>query len=285
MSPGATPSSRTAADLAGAGAVADSDGSAGPRPVDPAALSADQREPSPLRTPVVGAASDGATGSTTTPAAAGGGDESGPDAELPTEHRPARGLRALALAALLVPQAVLVLVQGAAPLLLREAPLLLLALYPFQPWSLLVSSRTDPVVFVAVIVAVRTVPCWGGYFVGRWYGIQALDRLSRGKRSARATRIVVRVWAKAGGLLLIVYPGATSSVLAGAAAMPLRRFVPLMLTGLLLSAVLTRFIADSASEFVTAAADRVDEYAVPLGLVLLAGVVVTQLVNRRRARR
>ena len=202
----------------------------------------------------------------------------------PAEGRPARPLRALALAALLVPQAVLLAVQGAAPLLLREAPLLLLALYPFQPWSLLVSSRTDPVAFVAVIVAVRTIPCWGGYFVGRWYGVQALDRLSRGRRSGRITRVVVRVSARAGGLLLVVYPGATASVLAGANAMPGRRFVPLMLTGLLLSAVLTRMIADSASGVVTVAAARVDQYAVPLGLVLLAGVVVMQLVRRRRSR-
>ena len=200
------------------------------------------------------------------------------------EARPAPRLRALALAALLVPQAVLVLVQGAAPLLLREVPLLLLALYPFQPWSLLVSARTGPVEFVAVIVAVRTVPCWGGYFVGRWYGVRALDRLSRGRRAGRVTRAVVRVWARAGGLLLVVYPGATSSVLAGANAMPLRRFVPLMLTGLLLSAVLTRIIADSASGLVAPAAAFVEQYAVPLGLALLAGVVATQLVRRRATR-
>jgi membrane protein DedA with SNARE-associated domain len=219
--------------------------------------------------------------------AAGPGDDSAATLDgsrVAAEARPAPRLRALALAALLVPQALLVLVQGAAPLLLREAPLLLLALYPFQPWSLLVSARTGPVPFVAVIVAVRTVPCWGGYFAGRWYGVKALDRLSRGRRAGRVTRAVVRVSARAGGLLLVVYPGATASVLAGANAMPLRRFVPLMLTGLLLSAVLTRIIADSASGLVTAVAALVEQYAVPLGLVLLAGVVVTRLVRRRASR-
>jgi membrane protein DedA with SNARE-associated domain len=128
------------------------------------------------------------------------------------------------------------------------------------------------------------VPCWGGYFVGRWYGVQALDRLSQRGWAGRVTRAVVRVWGRVGGLLLIVYPGATSSVLAGTNAMPLRRFVPLMLTGLLLSAVLTRVIADSAGGLVTPAAALVEQHAVPLGLVLLAGVVVTQLVRRHAAR-
>ena len=63
--------------------------------------------------------------------------------------------RALAVAALVVPQVVVLLVQGAAPLLLREAPLVLLALHPFEPWSVLVATRTDSLQFVAVVVAVR----------------------------------------------------------------------------------------------------------------------------------
>ena len=59
-------------------------------------------------------------------------------------------LRLIALAALVVPQVLVVAVQGAAPLLLREAPLVLLALHPFGPWSYLVSTRTDVAAFLAV---------------------------------------------------------------------------------------------------------------------------------------
>lgn len=78
----------------------------------------------------------------------------------------------------------MLLVQAAAPLLLRRAPLLLLALHPYEPWSVLVAARTDVLPFVAVVVGVRTVPACGGYLVGRWYGTAALDRLSH----ARAAR-------------------------------------------------------------------------------------------------
>ena len=92
---------------------------------------------------------------------------------------PPAPLRALALAGLVVPQVAVVAVQGPAPLLLREAPLVLLALHPFAPWSLLVATRTGVLEFVAVVVLVRTVPCCGDYLLGRWYGPRALDRLAR----------------------------------------------------------------------------------------------------------
>jgi membrane protein DedA with SNARE-associated domain len=197
-------------------------------------------------------------------------------------RQPSRLTRALAVSALLVPQAVLVAVQGAAPLLLREAPLLLLALHPFAPWSLLVATRTDLVVFLAVVVSVRTVPCLGGYLVGGWYGPQALDRLSRRPRSRRATAVVQRLSTRFGGALLIFYPGATASVLAGANAMPVRRFLPLMVTGLVLAALLARVLVSAAAGPLTAVAAAVDRYAVPVGLVLLAAVVLAQLRPGRR---
>ena len=191
-------------------------------------------------------------------------------------------LRVLAVAALLGPQAVVLAVQGAAPLLLREAPLVLLALHPFAPWSLLVSTRTDPAAFVAVIVAVRTIPCLGGYFVGRWYGARALDWLSRNPRTRRVTATAQRISARAGAVLLVVYPGATSSVLAGVNAMPVRRFLPLALTGLTLAALLARVLATAAAVPLILAAGFVDQYAIPLGVALLVGVVVSQVVQRRR---
>jgi hypothetical protein len=42
-------------------------------------------------------------------------------------------LRLAAFAGLVVPQALVLAVQGVAPLLLREAPLVLLALHPVEP--------------------------------------------------------------------------------------------------------------------------------------------------------
>jgi membrane protein DedA with SNARE-associated domain len=185
------------------------------------------------------------------------------------------------LGALLLPQALALLVQGAAPLLLRRAPLVLLALHPFEPWSLLVSTRTDLLPFVVTVVGVRTVPCCAGYLVGRWYGPPALSRLARRGGDAAAARIR-GLSGRFGSALLLLYPGATASVLAGADALPVRRFLPLMTTGLVLAALLTRLVATAAEGPLTAAAAALDRWAVLAGLVLLALVVLAQLRPGRR---
>lgn len=66
--------------------------------------------------------------------------------------RALRPVRAEALATLVAPQVLLVLVHGVASLLLRRAPLLLPALHPVEPWSVLVAARTDVLPFVVVAV-------------------------------------------------------------------------------------------------------------------------------------
>lgn len=197
-----------------------------------------------------------------------------PDAEVTGPPLP---LRLAALACLVVPQGVVLAVQGVAPLLLREAPLVLLALHPLGPWSYLVSTRTGVAAFLAIVIAVRAVPCCGGYLVGRWYGTRALRWLSRRPRTRRVTHTVQRLSLRFGSVLLVLWPGATSSILAGANGVSVRRFVPLALTGLVLAALLTRLLAAAASGPLTAAAAVLDRWAVPAGLVLFALVALSQL--------
>lgn len=213
-------------------------------------------------------------------------DDSGPapDDDGAAPVLPRLLFRLAALACLVVPQGVLLAVQGVAPLLLREAPLVLLALHPFGPWSYLVSSRTGVAAFLAIIIVVRAVPCCGDYLVGRWYGPRALAWLTHKPRAGRVARRVQRLSARFGNVLLVVYPGATSSVLAGVNAVPARRFLPLMLTGIVLSALLTRLLANAAAGPLTAAAAVLDRWAVPAGLALLALVLLSQLRPGRRDR-
>jgi membrane protein DedA with SNARE-associated domain len=97
-------------------------------------------------------------------------------------------------------------------------------------------------------------------------------------------RIVQPLSARAGGALLLLYPGATASVLAGANGLPVRRFLPLMVTGILLAALLTRLLATAAAGPLTAAAGALDRWAVPAGLVLLGLVVLVQLRPARRSK-
>jgi membrane protein DedA with SNARE-associated domain len=80
----------------------------------------------------------------------------------------------------------------------------------------------------------------------------------------------------------VLYPGATASVLAGANGVPVRRFVPLMLTGIVLAALLTRLLATAAAGPLTAAAAALDRWALPAGLALVVLVVLVQLRPGRR---
>ena len=196
---------------------------------------------------------------------------------------PATAVRALAVAALVVPQVLVLLVQGAAPLLLREAPLLLLALHPFEPWSVLVAARTDALAFVAVVVGVRIVPACGGYLVGRWYGTTALERLSRSRwlhRRAHAPRLLSRRTAM---VLLVLFPGATASVLAGVTRLRATTFLPLMLTGLVLGALLSRTLAALAAGPVTALASFLDRHVILLGAAVMVIAALVEVLQRRRA--
>ena len=191
-----------------------------------------------------------------------------------------------AVAALALPQVLTLLVQGAAPLLLREAPLLLLALHPYEPWSVLVAARTDVLPFTAVILAVRTVPACGGYLVGRWYGPRALDRLSRSRCVVRRLGRTPRLLSgRVPCALLVVYPGATASVLAGIARLRPPAFLPLMLTRLLVGAAVSRMLAMVAGGPVARVAALVDQHALLLGAVLLALAALAAARRRSGAQR
>jgi hypothetical protein len=193
-------------------------------------------------------------------------------------------VRIVALTCLVVPQALVLLVQGVAPLLLHQAPLVLLALHPFEPWSLLVSTRTHLIPFLAIVITARAVPCCGDSLLGRWYGPRAVGWLSRRPRpgARRLAEKLQRLSPRAAGALLLLYPGATASVLAGVNGLAPRRFLVLMPTGIVLAAVTTRVLAAAAAGPLTAAAAALDRWAVPAGVLLLLLVVVVELRPRRQ---
>lgn len=193
-----------------------------------------------------------------------------------------RRARPLIFLSVLVPQTLVLLVQGAAPVLLRDAPLVLLALHPFEPWALLVSPKVDVAPFLAIIVVVRAVPYCGDYVLGRWYGEPGLAWFrQRGHSGARVAAVLERLFARAGGLLLVLYPSVVASVLAGATGMRFRRFAPLVLLGLVLWATLLRLIATAAAGPLSEVVRLVERYAWWLVIPLVVAAGVTVLRERR----
>ena len=122
----------------------------------------------------------------------------------------------------------------------------------------------------------------GDYFVGRWYGETGLAWLASRSRAGGIAAGFQRLFRRAGGPLLVLFPGATVSVLAGATGVPFRRFLPLVFCGVLLAAVVTRGLASVAADPLGALVDLVTRHPVALGAALAAGVVLRELVVRRR---
>lgn len=174
-----------------------------------------------------------------------------------------------------VPQVLVLLAQPAAAFLLRDAPLLLLAMHPFQPWALLVSPKVGWASFASIIVACRGAAYFGDYFIGRWYGERGLRWLRARRSTAKSTQVVEWVFARMGGVLLVLYPGLVVSVLAGATGMRFRRFASLILLGLVLWASVLRLIGSAAAGPLTEIASFVERYAwsFVIPLTALAGAI------------
>ena len=84
-------------------------------------------------------------------------------------------------------------------------------------------------------------------------------------------------------ILLVLFPGATASVLAGVTGLRAAAFLPLMLTGLILGALLSRTLAAAAAGPVAALAGFIDRHVLLWGAAILAVVAIVKVVQRRRS--
>ena len=84
-------------------------------------------------------------------------------------------------------------------------------------------------------------------------------------------------------VLLVLFPGATASVLAGVTRLRATTFLPLMLTGLVLGALLSRTLAALAAGPVTALASFLDRHVILLGAAVMVIAALVEVLQRRRA--
>lgn len=203
--------------------------------------------------------------------------------DLPADHGEGGRARAVVVALIGVSVALAVVGNALTPLLLRVAPVGLLALQASYPQMALTSGRIDPVVFV-LVAGVRR---WAGEVVAflgaRVLGPAVMARL--GGRRAAGMRIptAVRLGGPTGqALLALAVPHPFASVALGLTSMPVARFLVLKLIGSLASVVVIRWLAVAASSPLDALADAVGGNALPLTLVT-ATLVLGSLLWRRRA--
>lgn len=114
-----------------------------------------------------------------TTSARAGAEQSSPAGRMLTRPAATRGLRGLAFATTAAATIAALLAHALAPLLVRDAPLLLLALYPSNAHLLLISAKVGLVPLVAVAMARRIAADTAAFLLGRWYGERAVRWIAR----------------------------------------------------------------------------------------------------------
>lgn len=180
---------------------------------------------------------------------------------------------------------VLGVVAGAlTPVLVADAPLLLLALESRNRYLLLVASRVDvaPYLVVGVLRRLASDPFF--YLAGRWYGPRGVRWAERQVGGARWLPTFQRHFGRVGGLLVFAFPGALVCTLAGATGMSPRRFAVLNVAGTVAAVVALRAAADVLAGPLTAVVAFNDRYTWQLTAAFVALTGVWLVAQRRRTR-
>ncbi|HEY3253305.1 MAG TPA: hypothetical protein VGJ91_05135 [Polyangiaceae bacterium] len=170
------------------------------------------------------------------------------------------------------------------PLLVVKAPLLLVVLSPDARHVALAAGRVEPWLLLLVTVARRALYSVGVYGLGAAYGDLAVAWIeARMRRLGRALRVLERVFARVGAVLLLALPFLSVCILAGAARTRVIVFLPALIVGhclWVIGAVWlgTRF-ASEAQSVVDFFAERLFEST----LVCVALMAAYQFATRRRA--
>jgi membrane protein DedA with SNARE-associated domain len=177
-----------------------------------------------------------------------------------------------------------ILAAALTPLLVRDAPLLLLVLESRNRYLLLVAAKVDVVPFVVVGVLRRFASDPFFYLLGRWYGDRAVRWVERRMGGGQVVTEIERLFARVAIPLVALLPGALTCTLAGSTGMPPRRFVAWNLAGTVVVVVALRLLADAAAGPLAAIVAFNDRNTGWLTAVFVVATVLWLLVERRRGR-
>ena len=171
------------------------------------------------------------------------------------------------------------------PLLIRDLPLLLVLMNPATGVLVLVSERIPLIPFVALATVRRVIFHLLFYALGAGYGARAVGWLE--ERSGGAigmVRLVEQVFVRVRWPIILLFPGALPSVLAGAVRMPLAHFLAVDLAGTVGSILVVRYAAEVAADPIGALLRFSDQHAVLLTAICVGATALWLLVRWRRGR-
>ena len=171
---------------------------------------------------------------------------------------------------------------GAAPELLKNHPLTLLALAPRYRWFILTASRIDLVPYFAVGIP-RLLASDPVYFMLGWYfGDRAIGFFedSLGKPTIDKTR---DLFLKASTVMALFFAGPIICVLAGAAGMNPRKFFSLNIIGTTLLVIGLRVFSsqlDGAIQPILRFNDRYSRYIL-VGTIAISAIYISRAVRKQ----
>ena len=179
----------------------------------------------------------------------------------------------------------MLVVNPAAPWLLKHHPLALVALDGRNRNLLLAAARTDIGYFIIFACIARMLTDPIHYLIGRVFGDRALVWLRKqfGEQN-RFIGWIERSFRKAGDLMVFALPGAPVCLMAGITKMKVRRFFALNLLGTLTMVFLLRGLASVLKGPLDAVLNFNDKYVAILTPVLL-GLTVIHIVRSQRTRK
>jgi len=168
--------------------------------------------------------------------------------------------------------------------LVEHAPLLLIALSPLGRHFVLTAPSLDPVAFVTVGTLRRLAFYMSCFYLGRALGPVALVWVeARARWFAPWVRWLERLFKRSGVVVVLLIVGPTISTLAGISSMRVATFAALATISLVVRMVFFYEFADAFREPIALFLESLEDYRAPGTLLLIAGILVWQLVKRRRA--
>jgi membrane protein DedA with SNARE-associated domain len=169
--------------------------------------------------------------------------------------------------------------------LVEHNPLLLIGMSPLSRHQMLVAPIVDPFSFVAVATCRSLLFCSSCYVLGRTLGPSGILWLeARAEKAARFVRWLERAFNKAPHPVLFLMIGPVTSAIAGSSRMKPWVYGVVAGTGLMTRSLVILEFADWLREPIEALLALIEQYQLPVTLVLVFGIAIYQ-IRKRRARK
>ena len=211
-------------------------------------------------------------------------DDGIPEAVVPKRPKPSGRMLMLAL----IPIILIVTIGNVTlwvfrPVLIKDHPLLLLAVSPSRTFMVLVQARLDAISYYTVVIGRSLLADPSYFFLGYWFGHRALAYIKKYSKDIGELAVKLEEWFPRFGLLLVFFfPHPIVMIMAGASTMSFWTFIAADFAGVLLGAIGVRELGWIVENQVNWLTDFNSKYWIPLTAFFILYVVYMLWDARRK---